>query len=97
MTVSTAPNPPVINAIIDINNSTVRVTWTRPTMPNGVIAVYTIRYVTDSDGISGNLNVPYNGEEVSVVLLCLNTLCVHYYHRHNLMTSLDYCLINWSQ
>ena len=65
MTVSTAPNPPVISAIIDINNSTVRVTWTRPTMPNGIITTYIIRYVTDSDGISGNMNVPYDGEEVS--------------------------------
>ena len=65
MTLSTAPNPPIISAVTDINNSTVRVTWTRPTIPNGIITTYTIRYVTDSDGISGNMNVPYDGEEVS--------------------------------
>ena len=62
MYVSVAPNPPVINAIIDINNSTVRVIWTRPTIPNGIITIYTIMYFTDSN--SENMTVPYNGEEV---------------------------------
>ena len=46
-------------------------------MPNGIITVYTIRYVTDSDGISGNMNVPYNGEEVSIIIL---TMHVHMYY-----------------
>ena len=59
----TASNPPVINTIIAINNSTVRVNWTRPTMPNGIITVYTIRYVTDNNG--GSMDVPYNGEQVN--------------------------------
>ena len=62
MYISVAPNPPVINAIIAINNSTVRVIWTRPTMPNGIITVYTIMYFTDSS--SENMTAPYNGEEV---------------------------------
>ena len=65
--ISVAPNPPVINAIIDINNSTVRVTWTRPTMLNGIITVYTIIYFTDS--YSGNMSVPYNGGEVNNFIL----------------------------
>ena len=62
MYVSVAPNPPVINAIIAINNSTVHLIWTRPTIPNGIITVYTIMYFTDSN--SGSMTVPYNGEEV---------------------------------
>ena len=66
---STASDPPIINTIITINNSTVRVTWTRPTMPNGNITSYTIRYVTDSNGRS--VNVPYNGDQVNTSILCL--------------------------
>ena len=62
MLVSVAPNPPIISTIIAINNSTVRAIWTRPTMPNGIITVYTIMYFTDSS--SENMTVPYNGEEV---------------------------------
>ena len=64
---STAPNLPVINTIIAINNSTVRVTWTRPTMPNGIITSYTIRYVTNSNIESEN--VPYTGGEVSTIFM----------------------------
>ena len=62
MYISVAPNPPVINAIIAINNSTIHVIWTRPTMPNGILTVYTIMYFTDSN--SENMTVLYNGEEV---------------------------------
>ena len=65
--ISVAPNPPIINTIIAINNSTVRVTWTRPTMLNGIITVYTIMYFTDSN--SENMSVPYNGGEVNIVIL----------------------------
>ena len=65
--ISVAPDPPVINAIIAINNSTVRVTWMRPTMPNGIITFYTIMYFTDSN--SENMSVPYTGEEVSIYIL----------------------------
>ena len=68
---STASNAPVINAVIAINNSTVHVTWTRPTMPNGIITTYTIIYFTDSN--SGNVSVPNNVEEVSVFI---NEKCV---------------------
>ena len=44
-----------------------RVTWTRPTMPNGIITVYYIEYSNESDGSFGDpveRSVPYNGEQV---------------------------------
>jgi len=60
----TAPNPPVINATVNINTSTVRVTWIRPTMPNGIITIYTITYNN-----STNVTVPYNGTNVSKIII----------------------------
>ena len=59
-------NPPVINTIVDINSSTVRVTWTRPTMPNGIITTYTVTYNN-----SMSMTVPYNGENVSNILIIM--------------------------
>ena len=67
MTVLIVANPPVINAVVNISSSVVRVNWTRPTMPNGIITTYTIRYVANSN--SESMNIPYNGEEVSTVVL----------------------------
>ena len=63
---STVPNPPVINTVVNISSNSVCVIWTRPTMPNGIITSYTIRYVANSN--SGSMNVPYNGEEVSTII-----------------------------
>ena len=42
MIVSTAPYPPVINSVVGINSSAVRVYWTAPNVTNGVITMYTI-------------------------------------------------------
>ena len=90
---STAPNPPVINEVVDISDSSVLVTWTRPTMLNGIITTYTISYTAGSN--SSNVTVPYNEQEVSTIILLMQI--VLYHDRHNLITSLDYLLINWSQ
>ena len=90
---STAPNPPVINEIVNISDSSVRVTWTRPTMLNGIITTYTISYTAGSN--SSNVTVPYNEQEVSTIILLIQIILYH--DRHNLITSLDYLLINWSQ
>ena len=88
---STAPNPPVINEIVNISDSSVRVTWTRPTMLNGIITTYTISYTAGSN--SSSMTVPYNGQEVSIIILLIQIILRH--NRHNLITSLDYLLINW--
>ena len=42
MIVSTAPYPPVINSVVGISSSAVRVYWTEPNVTNGVITMYTI-------------------------------------------------------
>ena len=47
MIVSIAPYPPVINSVVNISSSAVRVYWTAPTITNGVITMYTI-YVNGS-------------------------------------------------
>ena len=47
MIVSTAPYPPVVNSVVGISSSVVRVYWTAPTITNGVITMYTI-IVNDS-------------------------------------------------
>ena len=60
---STAPNPPVIDEIVNISSRVVRVTWSRPTMPNGIITLYTV-IVNNSETVT----VPYNGENVSNLL-----------------------------
>jgi len=59
----TVPNPPVIDDVTNISSSVVRVTWTRPTNPNGILLTYTITYVNNGDTRSQTVN--YNGEEVS--------------------------------
>ena len=64
---STVPNPPIINEIINISVSIVNVIWSKPTMPNGIISSYTVRYVTDSN--SGSMNVVYNGQDVSLFII----------------------------
>ena len=47
MIVSIVPYPPVINSVVGINSSAVRVYWTLPTITNGIITMYTI-YVNGS-------------------------------------------------
>ena len=88
---STAPNPPVINEVVNISDSSVCVTWTRPTMLNGIVTTYTISYTARSN--SSSVTVPYNGQEVSIIILLIQIILRH--NRHNLITSLDYLLINW--
>ena len=93
-----ASTPPAINTIISISNSTIRVNWTRPTMPNGIITIYTVTYVVDGSSNNESMNVPYNGEEVSTIIVHVNIdglICN--INRHNLMPSLDYLLIKWYQ
>ena len=71
MIVSTVSNPPVINSVSPINTSTVRVNWTRPTMPNGKVIHYTIVYLIGFN--SEEIRVPYSEQEVSIDirLLCM--------------------------
>ena len=61
---TTAPSPPVINAVTAIDSTSVRVEWSMPPNPNGILTVYTITY-----SIEGNnnraINIPYNGQPVS--------------------------------
>ena len=91
--ISIAPNPPNITAVVNISSSIVRVTWTRPTMPNGIITMYTIMYTVDG-GDDQSVNVV---AQVSTIISCS---CGYYYYYNNrcyLMTLLDYLLFNWSQ
>ena len=67
-TLSIAPGPPVINTVTNISSSVARVTWTRPTVLNGILATYTISYVINAD--TRRVTVDYNGEEVSMHILC---------------------------
>ena len=60
----TAPNPPVIDEVVNISTSAVRVTWISPTMPNGIITIYTITYNN-----STNVTVPYNRTNVSKIII----------------------------
>ena len=79
--------------VTGINSSVIRVTWSQPTMPNGIITSYTVSVSNSEIG-----TVLYNGQDVSnpcIILYHLNIM-VHC-NRHNLMTLLDYLLINWSQ
>ena len=61
--VSTASSPPVINTVTTINSSVIHVSWSRPTILNGIITMYTITY--DASGDTRNIDVNYNGQQVS--------------------------------
>ena len=64
---SIAPSPIVINSVTNINTSTVRVTWTRPDLLNGMLSSYTIVYT--AEGVSqSSVTVDYNGESVSLYI-----------------------------
>ena len=97
-----APSPPVINAVTAIDSTSVRVEWSIPTNPNGILTFYTITYNIEDDD-SRTVNIPYNGQLVSLLCMCTIIVCspilyiLFMYISHNLMTSLDYLLINWSQ
>ena len=59
-----APSPPVINAVTAINSTSVRVEWSIPINPNGILTVFTITYNTEESD-STTENVPYSGQLVS--------------------------------
>ena len=63
-----ASTPPIIETVTDISSTTVRVTWQRPDMPNGMITSYTITYSVDGVG-RDSVNVGYNGEVCSLCML----------------------------
>ena len=58
---STASTPPIIEMVTDINSSAVRVTWSQPAMPNGIISLYTITYTVDGDS-RDDVDVDYSEE-----------------------------------
>ena len=64
-------------------------------MPNGIITLYTITYTVDGD--STDLNVSHTGEVCNNYMLVCHICNMCYCISHNLMTSLDYLLINWSE
>ena len=68
---TTAPSPPVINAVTAIDSTSVRVEWSMPTNPNGMLTVYTIAYNIEGDN-NRTVNISYNGQPVS-------TLCIGIY------------------
>ena len=68
---STASTPPIIEMVTDINTNAVRVTWSQPAMPNGIISLYTITYTVDGD--SRDVDVDYSGE------VCNYIVCNLYY------------------
>ena len=61
---TTAPSPPMINAVTAIDSTSVRVEWSMPSNLNGILTVYMIAY-----NIEGNnnraMNITYNGQPVS--------------------------------
>ena len=59
-----APSPPVINAVTAIDSTSIRVEWSMPTNPNGILTFYTIQYSIEG-GVSTTVNVPYSGQLVS--------------------------------
>ena len=59
-----APSPPVITEVTAIDSVSVRVEWSKPTNPNGVLTIYTITYNTEGR-IMRTVNIPYNGKLVS--------------------------------
>ena len=67
---TTAPSPPVINAVTAIDSTSVRVEWSMPTNPNGMLTVYTITYNIEG-GDSINVKIPYNGQPVSILYISI--------------------------
>ena len=70
---TTAPSPPVINAVTAIDSTSVRIEWSMPTNLNGLLTAYTIAYNIEGDNnINRTVNISYNGQPVS-------TLCIGIY------------------
>ena len=46
-----APDPPLINAVTAIDSTSVRVEWSIPTSPNGMLTIYTIMYNIEGGSI----------------------------------------------
>ena len=65
-----APSPPVINAVTAIDSTSVRVEWSMPTKPNGILTFYTIAYNIEG-GDSKTVKIPYNGQPVSIVYISI--------------------------
>ena len=63
---TTAPSPPVINAVTAIDSTSVQVEWSRPTNLNGMLTFYTIAYNVEV-GSNRAVNIPYNGQPVSTL------------------------------
>ena len=61
---NTAPSPPVIDEVTAIGSTSVRVEWSIPTNPNGILTIYTIMYNIEG-GSNRTVNVLYNGQLVS--------------------------------
>ena len=61
---NTAPSPPIINEIIALDSTSVRVLWSVPNNLNGILTTYTIVYSIEG-GNNITVNVPYNGQLVS--------------------------------
>ena len=65
-----APSPPVINAVTAIDSTSVRVEWSMPIKPNGILTFYTIAYnIQGGDSIT--MNIPYNGQSVSTLYISI--------------------------
>ena len=65
-----APSPPMINAVTDIDSTSVRVEWSIPNNLNGILTSYTITYNIE-DGDSRTVSIPYNGQPVSRLCICI--------------------------
>ena len=61
---NTVPSPPIINEIIALDSTSVRVLWSVPNNLNGILTIYTIVYSIEG-GNNITVNVPYNGQLVS--------------------------------
>ena len=58
-----APSPPVINSVTTTDSTSVRVEWSIPTNPNGILTFYTITYSIEGS-VSKTVDVPYSGQLV---------------------------------
>ena len=67
---TTAPSPPVINAVTAIDSTSVQVEWSIPSSPNGMLTVYTITYSIEG-GDSITVKIPYNGQPVSILYISI--------------------------
>ena len=60
-----------------IDSTSVRIEWSKPTDPNGILSIYTITYIIEGSG-STTENIPYNGQPVSDIhAWVIHSLLVH--------------------